>query len=104
MRLMMYEHAKAVKFILGKACKNSKKAWEKFTRADLNGLTILHHAASQGNVAAVEAILRSAPKARRKELARQQDNDGHGAPEQIFSVDLSPITCLPVVTELYAQC
>ena len=51
MRLMMHEHAKALKFILGrlgfllqtripkpharvprKACKGSKKAWEKFTR------------------------------------------------------------------------
>eukprot|EP00435_Cladocopium_sp_Y103_P001661 s2602_g1.t1 len=79
MRLMMYEHSKALKFILGKACKNSKKAWEKFSRQDLNGLSILHHAASQGNAWAVEAILKSASKAKRKELAMMQDNYGYRA-------------------------
>lgn len=43
----------------------------------MNGLTILHHAASQGNTAAVEAILRSASKSKRRELAQVQDNYGN---------------------------
>ncbi|CAE7246676.1 JMJD8 [Symbiodinium natans] len=77
MRLMMHEHAKVLKFILGKACKGSKKAWAKFERQDLNGLTIVHHVASQGNTAAVEAILRAAPKPKRQQLASTRDGYGY---------------------------
>ncbi|CAE7913495.1 JMJD8 [Symbiodinium sp. KB8] len=77
MRLMMHEHAKVLKFLLGKACKGSKEAWAKFERQDLNGLTIVHHAASQGNSAAVEAILRAAPKKKRQQLATTRDGYGY---------------------------
>eukprot|EP00931_Biecheleriopsis_adriatica_P100769 TRINITY_DN76009_c0_g1_i1.p1 TRINITY_DN76009_c0_g1~~TRINITY_DN76009_c0_g1_i1.p1 ORF type:complete len:616 (-),score=134.03 TRINITY_DN76009_c0_g1_i1:53-1768(-) len=79
MRLMMHEHAKALKHIWSKACKSSKSARAKLERQDQNGLTVLHHLASQGNAAGLEAILRSTQKAKRNGFASVRDKSNYTA-------------------------
>jgi len=76
-RLMQYEHAKLLKHLLSKVCKNVKSAWAKFEAGDSNGLTPLHHMASMGNAAGVHALLKSVQKAKRSKWAGARDRYGY---------------------------
>jgi len=79
MRLMQHVHAKVVRHLLGKACKGSSAAWEVFERGDANNLTLLHHAASLGDVAGVKAIVHATPKKKRGAFAAKRDLWGYTA-------------------------
>jgi len=79
MRLMQHMHAKVVRQLLGKACKGSSAAWEVFEKGDSNNLTLLHHAASLGDVAGVKAIIHATPKRKRGALAARRDLWGYTA-------------------------
>jgi len=92
MRLMQHMHAKVVRHLLGKACKGSNAAWDVFEKGDANNLTLLHHAASLGDVAGVKAIIHATPKRKRSALTAKRDLWGYTAEDWAKLGDFSEVS------------